>query len=109
MKVTKANYKKLKEMVNQGARKGLSDAQIQRMITSYFCDNAEIKEPFSRMGLAQWWVDRFKKAMRKLGYKETVCLRGGSHGGGEIKFSVQNFKYFATMQNAIIPSKEFAR
>lgn len=109
MMISKSDYKKLKEMVNDNTKTGLSDLQLKRMLKSYFCDDATKKEPLSRMNLAQWWVDRFRKSMKKLGYKETISLLGGCGNSGPVKFSAENAYLYATQQNMIIPAKEFAR
>ena len=105
--IGKREFNKLRKAMNEGARRPLSDIKLNEMLESYFCDDPDEKVALSRMGLTQIVVQKFRKQMASMGYKEAVKLQGGNGKSQAIKFSVENMAYYAQNQNMIIQSGHY--
>ena len=52
-------------------------------------------------------IEKFRKKMASMGYKETVKLQGGNGKPQLVKFSPENMCYYASQQKAIVLRSEF--
>lgn len=105
--IKKRDLTKLAKHMNDGVRRPISDIKLDEMLESYFCTDADLKVPLSRMGLSQIIIEKFRKKMASMGYKETVKLQGGNGKPQLVKFSPENMCYYASQQKAIVLRSEF--